>query len=139
MTEIIFFEKTGCVNNTKQKELLSLAGHKVIPIDILKHNWNENEILSFFKNKPIKDWFNMMAPSIKSGSITPDKYNQTEALSLLLSEHILIKRPLMIINNEYIVGFDKDFLDQKIGLSSPNLKSQKLMDSDIVTCPILQK
>lgn len=42
MTEIIFFEKTGCVNNTKQKELLSLAGHKVIPIDILKHNWNEN-------------------------------------------------------------------------------------------------
>lgn len=136
MAEIIFFEKTGCINNTKQKELLMLAGHRVKAVDLIKHDWKKNEILNFFDKKPVTDWFNMMAPSIKNGKIIPIEYTKEEALNLLLGEHILIKRPLLIVNNEYIVGFDKDELEKRIGLETSNKRGLELKNSDIVNCPV---
>jgi arsenate reductase (glutaredoxin) len=136
VADIIFFEKTGCINNTKQKELLTLAGHSVRAVDLIKHNWEKEEILMFFNQKPVTDWFNMMAPLIKSGEIIPVEYSKEEAIALLLKEHILIKRPLMIINGEYIVGFDKEYLDKFIGLKGETERINELIKENIVKCPM---
>jgi hypothetical protein len=35
MTDVIFYEKVGCGNNTKQKAWLRAAGHNVIAKDLL--------------------------------------------------------------------------------------------------------
>ncbi len=90
----------------------------------------------FFNQKPVTDWFNMMAPLIKSGEIVPVEYSKEEAIGVLLKEHILIKRPLMIINGEYISGFDKEYLDKLIGLKGESERIKELNKENIVKCPM---
>ncbi len=136
MAEITFFEKTGCINNTKQKQILELAGHHVNAINLEHYNWKKEELLNFFSGMLAKDCFNRNAPSVSSGEIVPEEYSMDDAIEAMLSDHLLIKRPLMIIGEEKIVGFDKEFLDKKIGLNpglSPNLV--QLLSEDLITCP----
>lgn len=106
MAKIIFFEKTGCKNNTKQKQILQYNGHDVEAIDIINYQWTKQELLAFFYDIEPKHWFNINAPSITNGSIIPDSFDKDTALEALLNEHILIKRPLMLIGNSKLVGFN---------------------------------
>ncbi|MBI1424317.1 MAG: hypothetical protein GC149_12685 [Gammaproteobacteria bacterium] len=39
MAEIVFYEKPGCGNNTRQKALLAAAGHHVIARNLLTEPW----------------------------------------------------------------------------------------------------
>jgi len=108
MAKIIFFEKTGCINNTKQKQVLEYSGHQVEAIDIINYPWTKEELFSFFENLEPKYWFNLNAPSVTNGSIFPEKFDKSGAMEALLKEHILIKRPLMIIGDIKLVGFNID-------------------------------
>jgi len=140
MATITFFEKTGCVNNTKQKQILTLAGHSITPINLITYKWTLSELEIIFKDKSASECFNLNAPQITSGEIIPTNYNKEEALQLLLQEHILIKRPIIKIKDEYIVGFDKELLDKKIEIySSKEPKISSLLDQDLETCPQKQK
>ena len=69
MAKLYFYEKTGCINNTKQKEILTLANYDFEAIDIIKHSWKKEELLSFFKDSEAKDCFNRKSPRVKSGEI----------------------------------------------------------------------
>ena len=68
---------------------------------------SRDELYGFFKEQPVHKWFNPNAPKIKNGFINPYALTQNEAIELLLDEPILIKRPLMIVNQHLISGFDK--------------------------------
>ncbi len=41
MAQITFFEKPGCINNTKQKAWLKTAGHEVQVVNLLEHSWSK--------------------------------------------------------------------------------------------------
>jgi nitrogenase-associated protein len=116
MVQVVFYEKPGCINNTRQKKILRHSGHNVIAIDLIKHEWDHNELLSYFSALPVSDWFNKSAPEIKSGKINPEKLSRQQALEFILEDPILIRRPLLKVGNQYRVGFDFEEIDQWIGL-----------------------
>ena len=108
MTDVIFYEKPGCINNTKQKKLLVKAGHKVESRNLLTEPWTAAKLLAFFNNLPVNAWFNQSAPAVKSGEVDPDMLTAEQAVRCLLADPILIRRPLMEVGNSKLVGFDPD-------------------------------
>lgn len=135
MATIVFFEKTGCINNTKQKKILDLAGHYVQAVNLLKHPWTEKELLSFFDSLDVKDWFNKNAPAVANGEINPASFDRKSALEALLSNPVLIRRPLMIIGEQRVVGFDPEKLDRLIGIKEvTNMEAQTLLAQNLSVC-----
>jgi nitrogenase-associated protein len=116
MAHVIFYEKPGCTGNARQKALLLAAGHTLDVRDLLAWPWEREELRAFLKGAPVEDWFNRLSPRIKSGEIRPEDYDATEALSLLLQDHLLIRRPLLQVGNRREVGFLSAVVSDWIGL-----------------------
>ena len=138
MPTVIFYEKPGCINNTKQKALLSAAGHIVDARNLLTEPWTPERLRQFFGDRPIAQCFNPTAPAIKSGQVQPDRVDAETALALMVQDPLLIRRPLMQVGDRCEAGFDKDVVDQWIGLRAINEEQEKrdrLLRQDLETCP----
>ncbi len=118
--EIIFYEKPRCATNARQRRLLEAAGHAVLARDLLSEPWTAERLGEFFARLPVPQWFNPVAPRIKSGALDPTTLTAVGALELLLAEPLLIKRPLLEIETVRIVGFDVHRLAGLIGLEVPD-------------------
>ena len=129
MATVLFYEKPGCINNTRQKVLLAAAGHTVQAKSLLTEKWTSDRLRGFFGALPVAEWFNPSSPRVYGGEISPDALNEGEALKLMLADPLLIRRPLMEVDGERRVGFDQDAVDRWIGLSS------KAEREDLETCP----
>jgi nitrogenase-associated protein len=129
MATVYFYEKPGCINNTRQKKLLAAAGHQVIAKNLLTENWQPEHLSPFFGTLPVRDWFNYSAPAIKHGEVEPDKLTEQEAIALMLENPLLIRRPLMQVGDSLMVGFDPKAVDNWIGLK------EKSVTTDLESCP----
>ncbi len=58
----------------------------------------------------------MTAPSIKDGLINPSLLNADEALSAMMREPILIKRPLIQKGDIKISGFNPDEIKERLNI-----------------------
>ena len=129
MATVIYYEKPGCSNNTRQKKLLAEAGHQVVARNILTEVWKPESLRAFFGAMAVRDWFNYSAPAIKHGEVEPDKLTEQEALALMLENPLLIRRPLIQAGDSLMAGFDQQAVDNWIGL-------QKIeATSDLESCP----
>lgn len=117
MATVVFYEKPGCGNNTKQKAWLCASGHTVQAKNLLTENWTASTLRPFFGELPVASWFNLSAPKVKSHEIDPGLVNADEALAMMVKEPLLIRRPLMEVDGIYCVGFDADKVNAWIGLS----------------------
>jgi len=104
--EIIFYEKPGCINNTKQKALLDKKGYKIQAKSILTEPWTRETLRPFFGNMPLKKWFNPTAPRIKNGELDPASFTKSGAIEEMIKDPYLIRRPLLEIKGHRICGFD---------------------------------
>jgi nitrogenase-associated protein len=129
MTPIIFYEKPGCANNARQKRLLRDAGHEVIARDLLAEPWTAERLREFFGELPMADWFNRAAPHVKSGEIVPEHIDADTALTSMLAEPLLIRRPLMECAGKRIAGFDAERVADWIG--APLVREEH---GDLQTC-----
>lgn len=111
MKIVLFYEKPGCATNAKQKKSLRDAGNIVIERNLLESGLSLNDLEQFFGNTPHTSWFNPNAPMIKSGAVNPMILSRTAALQLLMRDPILIKRPLMVIGNKKLFGFDQQAVE----------------------------
>ncbi|BAB74219.1 ArsC/Spx/MgsR family protein [Anabaena sp. FACHB-709] len=138
MARVIFYEKPGCKGGTRQKVLLTAAGHEVITYNLLTEPWTVERLRSFFGDRPVTDWFNRSAPQIKSGEIVPEQLDEQTALLLMLREPLLIRRPLLQVGDRREVGFDVETLETWIGLKpvdeSFRAMSENLMSQDLQGC-----
>ena len=121
MNIVIFYKKPGCVTNAKQKTKLRKAGCMVIERNLFKHQMGPEEMYKFFEDKPVEKWFNPNAPLIKDEEIDPSKLNKDEALELLVSNPIMIKRPLLIIKNKKMSGFDQEKIEELLDIDLDNM------------------
>jgi nitrogenase-associated protein len=131
MATVYFYEKPGCINNTRQKKLLAAAGHQVVALNLLTEPWQEDRLRAFFGELAVRDWFNYSAPPLKYGEIDPDKLSEQQALALMLHNPLLIRRPLMQVGDSLMAGFDQQAVDKWIGLKENDVQQ------DIESCPRL--
>lgn len=127
MTMILFYEKPGCANNTKQKVMLAAAGHTVWAKSILTEAWTDERLLTFFGDRPVAEWFNRAAPKVKSGEVVPEQIQAEKALEMMLAEPILIRRPLIAANGRFEVGFEPAVIESWLGLTNK-------MNTDLEAC-----
>jgi nitrogenase-associated protein len=117
MATVTFYEKPGCGNNTKQKVWLAASGHTVLAKNLLIEKWTAERLRAFFGELPVEQWFNPAAPQVKSGRLMPAELGETEALTMMLQDPLLIRRPLMEVNGKFRAGFDADAVRAWIGLN----------------------
>ena len=129
MAVVTFYEKPGCKGNLRQKTLLAAAGHTVQAKNLKTETWTADRLLAFLGKLPVSAWFNPAAPAIKSGEIMPENLGFEAALHLLLDNPLLIRRPLMEIGEDRLVGFDIAAVDAWIGL-----KGVELPEGNIEAC-----
>lgn len=115
MATILFFEKPGCINNTKQKTILAANGHTVIALSLLEHRFRPEELRAYFGDLPIPQWFNPTAPRIKNGEIDPTTMDEGHAIAAMLADRLLIRRPLMDVEGWKTVGFVPEVLAPHLG------------------------
>lgn len=130
MANIVFYEKPGCINGGKQKRILENGGHTLECRNILEHQWSEAELLQFVSGKTPAEMMNWTAPAIKKGEVDPQQLTFSEAISLMLEDPILIKRPLIIVEGKFIQGFLAPELAAYLG--------DWQGEEDVTTCPKLQ-
>lgn len=121
MAVITFYEKPGCKGNLRQKTLLAAAGHTVQAKNLKTEAWTADRLLAFIGKLPVGSWFNPAAPAIKAGQIVPENLSFEHAVNLLLENPLLIRRPLMEIGEERMVGFDVAAVDAWVGLNNVEL------------------
>jgi nitrogenase-associated protein len=129
MTDVIFYEKPGCANNARQKQLLEKAGHRLEVRDLLAEAWTGEGLRSYFGARPVTEWFNKAAPRVKNSEVDPTRLTEVEALALMLAEPILIRRPLIEALGARVAGFDQAAIDAWIGLAEGSAENR-----DLETC-----
>ena len=136
MAEILFYEKPGCINNTKQKKLLQSAGHNVVAVDLLSHNWTEQALLEFFEALEVEAWFNPNAPDVYNGVVKPKTYTRATALAAMMRNPLLIKRPLIDVNGKKFVGFDHPEINALLPSEATSTPETKvLLRENLTDCP----
>ncbi len=90
MAVVVFYEKPGCINNTKQKVLLAAAGHTVQAKSLLTEKWTAERLRAFFGELPVVEWFNPSSPRIYGGEVTPSELDESQALKLMLADPLLM-------------------------------------------------
>jgi len=129
MATIVFYEKPGCANNARQKRLLLEAGHELTVRNLLETQWTAEELRAFFSERPVSEWFNRAAPRVKSGEIVPDVLDEPTALTLMLEDPLLIRRPLLQVGECREAGFVVQRIHDWIGLAPATSES-----SDVERC-----
>ena len=119
MAQIIFYEKPGCGNNTRQKAMLAAAGHEVDARSLLTEPWTAGRLLEFFGSRPVAEWFNRAAPRVKSGEVVPEDLDADAALDMMLQDPLLIRRPLLECEGRREVGFQPETIEPWLGVKLP--------------------
>lgn len=116
MAHIRLYEKPGCATNARQKVMLAEAGHTGEELNLHTEPWTMERLGAFFVGLPVNQWFNRASPRVKFGEIDPFGLDADMALALLLVDPLLIRRPLMEVDDWRCAGFDAAVVDRVIGL-----------------------
>jgi nitrogenase-associated protein len=136
VTAVAFFEKPGCVSNARQRTLLAAHGHSLEVRDLLRERWTAEGLRPFFGTRPVADWFNPTAPRIKSGELDPATLDEATALALMVTDPILIRRPLLITPNGLCAGFERGPVLAALGIDlAPEEDLQSCSRPDLTACP----
>jgi len=129
MAIIEFFEKPGCINNKKQREILEAAGHEIRCRNLLQESWTAETLTPFLRSRVPVEIINGAAPAVKHGALDPMALSFEEALAAMLRDPILIKRPLIAVDGLCLQGFEDERLKPYLG-PWPGKE-------DVITCPNL--
>jgi nitrogenase-associated protein len=119
MTDVVFYEKPGCLSNAKQKQLLAGLGHRLSVRDLLAEPWSAARLRPFFGDRPVPDWFNASAPTIKCGALDPRSLDEADALALMVADPLLIRRPLIEALDLRCAGFEPGPMLDALGVQLP--------------------
>nr|WP_320133594.1 ArsC/Spx/MgsR family protein [uncultured Holophaga sp.] len=130
MALIDFYEKPGCINNSRQKRILEAAGHQLRCHNLLEEAWTVERLRPFLRSEDPQEILNSTAPAIKRGDLDPTALSFEGALQLMVADPILVRRPLIAVGGLQLQGFDDARLSPYLGTWSGA--------EDVVTCPNLQ-
>ncbi|TLP37571.1 ArsC/Spx/MgsR family protein [Arcobacter arenosus] len=132
--KIVFYEKPGCLGNKKQKELLKENGLELEVKSILDTKWDKKTLESFFIGLEKHEIVNESAPKIKKGEIDLNSITKEQLIYKMISDPILIKRPLIIAGESNICGFDIEKLNESLNLNISTTKKIGVCEGSNETC-----
>ena len=94
---------------------LSQAGLSIQERDFFKNPFSREEICSLLGEKDPSEFFSFKSPSFRKLGIERNSINGDTLIDLMLSEPRLIRRPLISIGTETIVGSDRKSLAEILG------------------------
>lgn len=109
--DMIFYEKIGCAGNARQKQLLKSYGIEFEVKSLLDTSWNKEALEEFFIGLEKEEIVNPFAPKVKKGEIDLKVLSKSELIEIMIHEPILIKRPLIQVDDEKLCGFDVERLN----------------------------
>jgi len=114
---IVFYEKTGCSGNQRQKQVLTTSGLSYQTKSLLDTSWTKETLTPFFQGLNKNAMINQFAPKIKNNELNIEDFTKDELIELMCTEPILIKRPLMQIGSHYLCGFDIEQINKILDIS----------------------
>lgn len=118
-SKVVFYEKTGCSGNARQKALLKEHGVSLEVRSILDTPWDKPTLEAFFEGLTPKEMLNPFAPQLKDGTFTLEDYTKESLIEAMLETPILIRRPLLQIGEAKLCGFDIEKLNTLLKISMP--------------------
>ena len=85
--------------------------------DYARRPLSEVELKELFKGLDPRDYINPKSPAFKSMNLKGKALTADEAITLMVQEPNLIKRPLTIAAGKIVAGFDRDQLRKVFGRS----------------------
>jgi nitrogenase-associated protein len=125
---VTFYEKRGCVGNRKQKNILKQSGIPFETKSILDTKWTPQSLKPFFNGVNIEDMVNQSAPQIKRKELDLSIISKDELIDLMCKVPILIKRPLLEIDEAKICGFDIDKINYHL---KTNIEASEILCTKI--------
>ena len=109
---ILFIEYPRCSTSIRISIWLEDNNVEFVDRHIVEDTPTEKELNAWIKlsNKEIKKWFNTSGLKYKELNLK-DKLNSmtdNEKISLLSSDGMLIKRPILVLKDNVLIGFKED-------------------------------
>ena len=82
--------------------------------DFFKDRFSEAEIRELLGGRSASEIFSWRSPSFKAMGLDTGGLGDNDLVRLMLQEPRLIRRPMIKLAGELIVGFDKKALDQAL-------------------------
>lgn len=117
--EVIFYEKTGCSGNARQKALLRKHGISLDVRSLLDTRWTQETLEAFFEGLTPKEMLNPFAPQLRDGTFKLEDYTKESLIEKMLELPILIRRPLLQIGEVKLCGFDIANLNSLLHVKMP--------------------
>ena len=86
---------------------LSQDGVEVIERDFFKDSYSESELISLVGEEDVKEVFSWNSPSFKKTDLSKQELTSEKLIRMMPDEPRLIRRPLLKIGTELIVGNDR--------------------------------
>jgi len=118
-SKVIFYEKTGCSGNARQKALLREHGVSLEVRSILDTPWDQPTLETFFEGLTPKEMLNPFAPQLKDGTFNLEDYTKESLIEAMIETPILIRRPLLEVGEAKLCGFDIPKLNALLQISMP--------------------
>lgn len=83
--------------------------------DFFKNPLSEAELHGLMKGHAASDIFSWRSPSFKALGLEPGSLSDADLVRLMLQEPRLIRRPIVHIGDELIIGADSKKLEQAFG------------------------
>ena len=95
--------------------MLSQRGLELQERDFFREPLSEAELRALLGGRPASDVFSWRSPSFKVMGLDPAGLADDDLVRLMLQEPRLIRRPIVRIDGELIVGADRKKLDAVLG------------------------
>lgn len=118
-SKVIFYEKTGCSGNARQKALLKEYGVSLDVRSMLDTAWDKPTLEAFFEGLSPKEMINPFAPQLKDETFNLEAHTKESLIEQMLKTPILIRRPLLQIGEVKLCGFDIEKLNALLKISMP--------------------
>jgi len=96
---------------------LEQTGASFERIDIFRTPLGVDDLKGLLGGRPVSDLFSWKSPQAKARGVTPGSRSDEELLELMHQEPRLIRRPLVRVGEEVIIGADVRRIQEVIGSS----------------------
>lgn len=91
--------------------MLTQKGVELNERDFFQDRFTEGELRRLIGDRPVSDYFSWKSPSFKKLGLDREGLDDDRLVRLMVEEPRLIRRPLIVVGDQLIVGTDKESME----------------------------